>query len=116
MLMDPPIAYLPMPSDHEELAEMCGLLALPIRVRIVLLLANGERNVSELCNELKVPQPTVSHHLGLLRAGRFVESRRAGKRVIYRLGDPAPERAGVTFEAANGRLRFTVGPAPALGN
>jgi hypothetical protein len=45
-----------------------------------------------------------------------VESRRAGKRVFYRLCDPAPERAGVTFEGANGRLRFTVGLAPSLQN
>ncbi|HTI52426.1 MAG TPA: metalloregulator ArsR/SmtB family transcription factor [Planctomycetaceae bacterium] len=114
--MDPPVAYLPVPADHEELADLCSMLAVPIRVRIVLLLASGERNVSELCNELKAPQPTISHHLGLLRAGRFVESRRAGKRVFYRLCDPAPERAGVTFEGANGRLRFTVGLAPSLQN
>jgi len=35
------------------------MLAVPIRVRIVLLLASGERNVSELCNELKAPQPAT---------------------------------------------------------
>src|SRR5689334_8492454 len=96
MLMDPPVAYLPVRADHEELAEMCSLLAVPIRVRIVQLLAARERNVTELCIELKVPQPTISHHLGLLRARQFVESRRDGKRVIYRLCDPALERAGVT--------------------
>jgi len=95
---------------------MCGLLAVPIRMRIVLTLLSGERNVSELCKELKTPQPTISHHLGLLRTGRFVESRRAGKRVFYRLYDSAPERAGVTFDGANGRLRLTVGPALALPN
>jgi len=116
MLMNPPVAYVPVPPDHEELAELCSLLAVPIRVRIVLLLANGERNVSELRNELNVPQPTVSHHLALLRAGRFVESRRAGKRVFYRLRNPAPERAGVTFDAVNARLRFTVGAATSLQN
>src|SRR3954452_23979829 len=87
MLMNPPVALVPVPPDHEELAEMCSLLAVSIRVRIVMLLAHGERNVSELCNELQVPQPTVSHHLGLLHARQFVDRRRVGKRVFYRLCD-----------------------------
>ena len=66
MLMDSPAACFPLFADHEELAEMCGLLAVPIRMRIVLTLLSGERNVSELCNDLKASQPTISHHLGLL--------------------------------------------------
>ena len=50
-----------------------------------MLLAKGERNVTSLCEELKLPQPTVSHHLGLLRIERIISNRRHGKQVFYGL-------------------------------
>ena len=49
----------------------------------MVLLAEDEINVSELCKKLRLPQPTVSHHLGILRSGDLVNSRRAGKEVYY---------------------------------
>jgi len=36
-----------------------------------------------LCKALKLKQPTVSHHLGLLRMGRLVQGVRQGKAVVY---------------------------------
>ncbi|HET6428774.1 MAG TPA: ArsR family transcriptional regulator [Phycisphaerae bacterium] len=36
-----------------------------------------------MCRKLRLPQPTVSHHLGLLRAHGLVKNRRAGKQVFY---------------------------------
>ena len=50
-----------------------------------MLLADGERNVSSLCDELGLPQPTVSHHLGLLRMNNVIGNRRSGKQVFYTL-------------------------------
>jgi DNA-binding transcriptional ArsR family regulator len=50
-----------------------------------MLLAAGERNVSSLCEDLKLPQPTVSHHLGLLRMNNVIGNRRSGKQVFYTL-------------------------------
>ena len=61
-------------------------------------LGAGERNVSDLTAELALSQPTVSHHLMLLRQMGTVVSRRDGKRVYYALGE------GVTAEAG-GELR-----------
>ena len=74
-------------ADHdlEQLTAMFRLLADKTRLNILLILTAGERNVSSLCEELKLPQPTVSHHLGLLRLGNAIENRRAGKRVFYGL-------------------------------
>ena len=43
-----------------------------------IMLADGERNVSSMCDELQLPQPTVSHHLGLLRLNNVIGNRRAG--------------------------------------
>ncbi len=74
-------------TDQEvvALSRLFGLLGEPTRVRILLLLCRGEQNVSRLCELLKVRQPTVSHHLGLLRRGGLLTSRREGKSIHYGL-------------------------------
>jgi len=56
-------------------------------LNILLHLADGEHNVTNLCEELGLPQPTVSHHLGLLRMNNVVGNRRHGKQVFYALND-----------------------------
>lgn len=68
----------------ESLAETLRLLGDPTRLKLMLLLDEEEINVSELCRKTRLPQPTVSHHLGLLRSGGLVMNRRAGKEVYYR--------------------------------
>jgi DNA-binding transcriptional ArsR family regulator len=50
---------------------------------ILAELSNGPKNVTALCKALGLKQPTISHHLGLLRMGRLVVGTRAGKSVIY---------------------------------
>ncbi len=59
------------------------LVADPLRIRILLALSDGERNVTTLCGEMGIAQPAMSHHLALLRAARFVETERRGKTIIY---------------------------------
>src|SRR5271170_8322328 len=79
-------------SDEQSLTNLCQLFRLlsdKTRLQIVMLLAGGERNVTSLCEELKLPQPTVSHHLGLLRMNRVIINKRHGKQVIYSLGQSA---------------------------
>lgn len=71
--------------DLEPLAGLFKLLSDGTRLRILMLLAKGERNVSSLCEELGLPQPTVSHHLGLLRMRNVIANRRNGKQVFYGL-------------------------------
>jgi DNA-binding transcriptional ArsR family regulator len=59
------------------------------RLRIVdLLLDEGEKNVSELVALLGQPQSCVSNHLACLRWCGYVDSRREGKFVYYRVTDP----------------------------
>jgi DNA-binding transcriptional ArsR family regulator len=74
-------------TDQEvtSLSRLFGLLGDPTRVRILLLLCKGELNVSRLCATLNLPQPTVSHHLGLLRRGGLLQTRREGKAIHYAL-------------------------------
>jgi len=60
-----------------------GLLSDPTRLGILSLLAKGPKNVTALCKALGSKQPAVSHHLGLIRMGRLVNSTRQGKCVLY---------------------------------
>jgi ArsR family transcriptional regulator, zinc-responsive transcriptional repressor len=72
-------------QDLEQLTSLFRLLSDKTRLNILLLLSDGERNVTSLCDELKLPQPTVSHHLGLLRMNNIIGNRRNGKQVFYSL-------------------------------
>jgi DNA-binding transcriptional ArsR family regulator len=76
-----------MDQELEPLVGVLRLLSDKTRLNILLLLAGGERNVGSLCQELALPQPTVSHHLGLLRMQNLLTSRRNGKQVYYGLND-----------------------------
>jgi len=70
----------------EALASRFRALADPTRVAIVNLLAGAEEVcVCELVAEFDLSQPTVSHHLKVLREAGLVESRRRGTWVYYRL-------------------------------
>ena len=71
--------------DLEPLAGLFRLLSDKTRLNILMLLAKGERNVTSLCEQLRLPQPTVSHHLGLLRMSNLITNRRDGKQVFYEL-------------------------------
>jgi len=72
-------------ADLEPLVGLFRLLSDKTRLNILTLLARGERNVTSLCDELRLPQPTVSHHLGLLRMSNLITNRRDGKQVFYEL-------------------------------
>ena len=71
--------------DREELTSLFKLLSDGTRLNILMMLAPGELNVTSLCEALDLPQPTVSHHLGLLRMNNIVSNRRSGKQVFYGL-------------------------------
>lgn len=59
------------------------------RLRIVeLLLDEGEQNVSDLVTALGQSQGRISNHLACLRWCGYVDSRREGKYVYYRVSDP----------------------------
>jgi len=68
-------------------AEICAGLADPNRIMILYALSQSPRNVTELCNELDMPQPLVSRHLKVLRERGMVTTERRGTVVVYTLGD-----------------------------
>ena len=68
-------------------AQMCQGLADPTRILILYLLADSPRHVSELTDLLDARQPTVSHHLKVLRERGLVTTTREGNAVRYDLRD-----------------------------
>ena len=87
-------------NEIDQLTNLFGLLADKTRVNILMVLVAGERNVTSLCEQLALPQPTVSHHLGLLRVNNVIANRRRGKQVFYALNTAVKASDGQSLEIA----------------
>ena len=61
------------------------IIAEPNRHAILSLLAPSQQSVGEIERQLRMPQPTVSKHLRVLRDAGFVESTVDAQRRLYRL-------------------------------
>ena len=61
------------------------IIAEPNRRAILSLLVSSQQSVGELERQLRMPQPTVSKHLRVLREAGFVESTVDAQRRLYRL-------------------------------
>ncbi|MCS3843515.1 helix-turn-helix transcriptional regulator [Microbacterium sp. AK031] len=64
-------------------SDVFNAIAEPRRRQILVLLRAGERPVTELAQELGLPQPGASKHLRVLREVGLVRERRAGKQRLY---------------------------------
>jgi len=93
----PPLAH----DDAEALAAKFKALADPARVILVnqLATAAGEVCVCDLNAALELSQPTVSHHLRVLREAGLVESTRRGTWAFYRLVPESIEQLRGTLGA-----------------
>ena len=69
----------------ETAAELFGLLATPVRLKIISAVCNGERNVSELLAQIDTTQPNMSQHLATLYRAGVLGKRREGTQIFYRL-------------------------------
>jgi DNA-binding transcriptional ArsR family regulator len=61
------------------------IIAEPNRRAILSLLVSSQQSVGEIGRQLRMPQPTVSKHLRVLREAGFVESTVDAQRRLYRL-------------------------------
>jgi DNA-binding transcriptional ArsR family regulator len=80
-----PIAEAEIALLHRYICEGIGD---PKRLKLLYLLAEQPRNVTELTEVLGAAQPTVSHHLRILRERGLVITEREGTSVYYSLADP----------------------------
>src|ERR1700731_793599 len=73
---------------YGQFARIGKALASPHRLELLELLAQGERTVDSLANEIGLSLANASQHLQALRQSSLVESRKQGLYVYYRLADP----------------------------
>jgi ArsR family transcriptional regulator len=86
-------------DEAEQLAGAFKLLADPIRLRLLSLIANspgGEACVCDLTGPLDRTQPTISHHLSALTSAGLLEREQRGRWAYFRV---ATERVDVLREA-----------------
>lgn len=72
----------------EVKAELFKALGHPARIRVLEVLADGERSVSELQPLVGIESSHLSQQLGILRRAGLVTGRKVGVSVIYSLADP----------------------------
>ena len=93
------------PLDAEEaarLAHVLKALADPARLRLLSLIGShegGEACVCELTDAFDLTQPTISHHLKVLREAGIITSDRRGTWVYYRLEPAVLDRMGALLTA-----------------
>src|SRR5204862_5610456 len=73
------------PWQADRCARSLRALAEPDRLRIMVCLRDGPKNVGAVAECLGLPVVNVSHHLGVLRQAGLVLDERRGRFVVYRL-------------------------------
>ena len=90
------------------LAQVFKALGDPVRLRLVSLIGahqGGEVCVCELATAFQLTQPTISHHLKVLREAGIIDSERRGTWVYYWLVPAALARMSALLSPPAGRSR-----------
>lgn len=78
----------PLPARRvEDAAALFAALADPARLRLLVLLGEGEASVTTIADRQDEKISTVSARLQVLHAARLVRRRRQGKSILYHLAD-----------------------------
>ena len=74
--------------DNDNIDEMVSsvlkVLSNPLRIKVVLVLREGEKRVSEIADRTNCHQANLARHLNELKIIDFIESRREGQSKYYR--------------------------------
>ena len=96
-----PLVVEPMdPAEADELSRLFKALADPVRLRLLSLIggqSTGEACVCDLTGAFDLTQPTISHHLKVLREAGLIASERRGTWVYYRMLPTAMDRLSELF-------------------
>ena len=69
--------------EEYDIIKRFKALADKTRQEILELLGEDEMNVTDICSEFKTSQPTISHHLNILKNCDLVDCRKDGKNIYY---------------------------------
>ncbi|MFF9012973.1 ArsR/SmtB family transcription factor [Streptomyces sp. NPDC014870] len=88
----------------EQTAALFGVLASPVRLRILRTLSRGESDVAHLAEQVGGALSTISQHLSALTRSGLVDARRDGRRRVHFIADSAVvEVVGVVVERVSER-------------
>lgn len=88
-------------NESAELARMFKAIGDPVRLRLVSLIAshaNGEACVCDISDTFDLSQPTISHHLRVLRDAGLLDCERRGTWVYYRVIPVAWEKLSAAVD------------------
>jgi ArsR family transcriptional regulator len=74
-------------ATFHRAAEIFKVMSAPMRLRIMSSLCAGEKNVSELLEEVKTTQSNMSQHLSTLYQAGIVQKRREGVQIYYAISN-----------------------------
>jgi rhodanese-related sulfurtransferase/DNA-binding MarR family transcriptional regulator len=80
---------------YEQVARVGKALASPKRLEMLEMLAQGEKAVETVAAEVGIDVKLASAHLKALKEARLVQTRREGKRIVYRLSGNDIAQLGV---------------------
>lgn len=85
--LNPTFAGDAMAAQADAAADLLKALANPQRLRILCLLIEGERNVSQINEQVQVSQSALSQHLAVLREKGLVDTRKQSQAVFYHVAE-----------------------------
>jgi DNA-binding transcriptional ArsR family regulator len=92
----------------DSVAELFSLLSTPIRLKIISSLCHGEKNVSQLLEDIDTTQPNMSQHLSTLYRAGVLGKRRDSTQIYYRLQS---ERVATLCRAVCNQVATEMDPA-----
>ena len=84
---------------HKETADIFKAFSDENRLMILECLQNGELCACDLLNNLKISQPTLSHHMKILCNAGVVSGRKEGKWVYYSIHKDGCKKAVALLES-----------------
>lgn len=75
-------------ASVDQIAQRFRAMGEPMRLRILMLLEEGERSVGDLVERLSTSQANISKHLQVLMTCGLLERRKHGLNVFYAIADP----------------------------
>ncbi|WP_328540586.1 ArsR/SmtB family transcription factor [Streptomyces sp. NBC_00344] len=109
---------LTAPLDEETaaaLAKVFKALGDPVRLRLLSMIASrdgGEICVCDLTPAFDLSQPTISHHLKLLKQAGLIDSERRGTWVYYRQLPDTTDQLAAILTRPGAPAREPAGTAP----
>lgn len=74
-------------SQCDEVSDLLGALAHPVRLKVLCKTMEAEKTVNELTEFCGISQSAMSQFLGRMKSDGLLQSRREGTKVFYRIKD-----------------------------